>query len=168
LLLHQGEGVRGEAKLPGRLDVTQTRGLSLDMWLTLDGLAPGQVLLDTRDEQGRGVALAAGANSTVRLDLHDGKTAATWDTDPGLLRLGTLHHLVAIVDAGPKIITFVVDGVLCDGGDARQAGWGRYRGELGDVAGTGRLRVTPAVRSVRLYGRPLRSSEAIAAFHAGP
>jgi hypothetical protein len=85
---------------------------------------------------------------------------------------GRLHHVVATVDAGPRIITFVVDGVLCDGGPARRCGWGRYARDLGDVAGCGKLRVAPSLhgtlRRVRLYRRRLRTSEAVAHYHAGP
>jgi hypothetical protein len=41
------------------------------------------------------------------------------------------HHAAVItVDGGPKIITFVVDGTLCDGGEQRQFGWGRFSPDL--------------------------------------
>ena len=77
-----------------------------------------------------------------------------------------------IVDAGPKIITFVVDGVLCDGGEARPCGWGRCQGELADVSGSGKLRVSPSLggdlKGLRIYRRYLRTSEAVANYHAGP
>jgi hypothetical protein len=63
-----------------------------------------------------------------------------------------------------------VDGVLCDGGDHRQYGWGRFDAELGDVSGSGRLRLAPSMKGrlhgLRLYDRYLRTSEAIASYHA--
>jgi hypothetical protein len=88
-----------------------------------------------------------------------------------VLKPGKLHHVVAIVDGGPKVIAFVVDGALCDGGNFRQFGWGRfspnYRGPKGDAT----LRVGPKldgeVLAVRLYGRALRTSEAIGNFRHG-
>jgi hypothetical protein len=108
---------------------------------------------------------------TLQIGASDGKTKATWDCDPGLLEPGKLHHVVAVVDAGPKIISFVVDGILCDGGDTRQYGWGRFEGELGDVRGSGKLRLAPKLdgqlKRVRVYNRYLRTSEAVAHFHAG-
>jgi len=67
-----------------------------------------------------------------------------------------------------SLISFVVDGRLCDGGDARQQGWTRYQGDLGGVAGSGALRVGPPVKSLRVYGRYLRTSEAVANYHGGP
>jgi hypothetical protein len=77
-----------------------------------------------------------------------------------------------IVDQGPQIISFVVDGLFCDGGDARHYGWGRYPDPLGDVSGTGELRLAPSLhgelKRLRVYRRYLRTSEAIANFHAGP
>ena len=84
---------------------------------------------------------------------------------------GQWQHVVAIVDTGPGVISFVVDGVLCDGGDARSNGWGRIAAELRDVSGTGAVRLPPGRRGelgrLRIYGRYLRTSEALANFHAG-
>jgi hypothetical protein len=36
------------------------------------------------------------------------------------------------------------------------------------VSGAGKVRVAAAVRRLRLYNRPLRTSEAVAHYHAGP
>jgi hypothetical protein len=107
-------------------------------------------------------------NSALRLELSDGQAEAAWETDPGLLRVGVMQHIVAIVDAGPRVIRFVVDGRLCDGGDARQFGWGRYEEPLADVSGSRALRAAPPVKRLRIYGRYLRTSEAVGNFHAGP
>jgi hypothetical protein len=82
-----------------------------------------------------------------------------------------LHHIVAIVEGGPKIIMFVVDGVLCDGGEDRQFGWGRFDAGLTDLGGTLPLHVPSslkgAVKSLRIYARPLRVSEAVSNYRAG-
>jgi hypothetical protein len=61
----------------------------------------------------------------------------------------------------------VVDGVLCDGGDQRQFGWGRFSPHLRTPAGSPLLTIAPAVKSLRLYGRALRTSEAVGNFRAG-
>ena len=71
------------------------------------------------------------------------------------------------VDGGPKIITFMVDGVLCDGGDQRQFGWGRYSPTLRTPNGAEMLKIAPAIRSVRIYNRALRTSEAGGNYRAG-
>jgi hypothetical protein len=142
-------------------------GFSLDLWLRLDSLAPGQAILDSRDTAGTGLWLLTSEAGTLRLTLNDGRQASSWDSDRGVFTSGKLHHVVITVDGGPKIITFVVDGVLGDGGEDRQFGWGRFSPTLRAPNGAGTLRIAPAVRSLRLYNRALRTSEAIGNFHAG-
>jgi len=160
-----------EVELASSLDLEETGGMTLDFWIRPDDLSAGQVILDSRDSQGRGIALVTTAEGTLRLELHDGPREAAWDCDPGVLTAGKLHHVAVIVDAGPKIISFIVDGVLCDGGEARQYGWDRYSQASGSVNGSGKLRIAPRFRGqlvrLRIYERYLRTSEAIANFHAG-
>ena len=165
------EGLQaGAAAIPRPLDLRQTGGLAIDMWVQLDGLVAGQTILGTRTPDGKGFALSATAQGTIQIELNDGVTQARWDCDPGVLVPGKLQHVVANVDAAAQIITFVVDGTLCDGGEARPLGWHRYRGSLGDVSGEGTLRVAPAwqgrLKRLRLYNRFLRTSEAVAHFYA--
>jgi hypothetical protein len=88
-----------------------------------------------------------------------------------MLKEGRLHHLVVNVDGGPKIITFVVDGILNDGGDYRQFGWGRFSPNLYGINGANLLRVGPnlegSILSIRLYDRYLTTSQAIGNYRAG-
>ncbi len=145
-------------------------GFTLDLALRLDGLAPGQVLVDSRDSTGKGFALSTGPAGTVVLDLHDGRTHNRWDSDPGLLAAGREHHVVAIVDGGPKLILFVIDGQLNDGGPHRQFGWGRFSPWLREVNGAEVLTIAPNLRGalthLRLYTRALRVSEAVGNWRA--
>ncbi|OPZ81869.1 MAG: hypothetical protein BWY76_02891 [bacterium ADurb.Bin429] len=141
-------------------------GFSLDLWLELPSLAPGQVLLDTRVHWGQGLCLRAAENSTVEIVLNDGRQECRWTSDPGLLVAGARHHLAVIVDGGPKIISIVIDGLLNDGGEARQFGWGRFSPTLREANGAATLRIAPAVRHLRLYNRPLRTSEAVGNWRA--
>jgi len=60
-----------------------------------------------------------------------------------------------------------VDGVLCDGGEQRQFGWGRFSPTLRTPNGAATLKIAPAVKSLRIYSRALRTSEAVGSFHAG-
>ena len=140
-------------------------GFTLDLWLKLDELSPGQLILDSRDRAGKGIALTTTHRGTLQISMSDGKSVSSWDCDVDLLRAGQRHHVVVIVDGGPKIITFVVDGVLCDGGTTRQFGWGRFDANQLDVNGAGKLTVAPSIKgeleSLRLYNRYLRTSEAI-------
>jgi len=146
-------------------------GLALVLWVTFESLSPAQVLLDSRTGSGQGLCLQTTPRGTVEIVLHDGRSESRWDCDPGLLHTGRPHHIVANVDGGPKIITFLVDGKLCDGGEARQFGWGRFNPNLRDLNGSKMLRIGPSLKGrvlrLRLYNRYLRTSEAVAHYRAG-
>ena len=140
-------------------------GFSLDVWV--DSTAPGQVLADNRTPEGKGFALVMIPGGAVELILNDGRSESRWACDPGMITAGKRHHIAAIVDGGPKIITFVIDGVLNDGGDDRQFGWGRFNPNLMSANGADNLHVGASVKGLRLYNRALRTSEAVAAFRQG-
>ncbi len=142
-------------------------GFSLDLWLTLDALTPGQALLDNRDAEGKGLLVATAENGALKITLSDGRTECAWSSDQRLLTAGKPHHAVITVDGGPKIITFVVDGTLCDGGEERQFGWGRFSSLLRTPSGSPTLAISPVVRSLRLYNRAIRTSEAVGNYKAG-
>ena len=142
-------------------------GFSLDFWLLLESSAVGRVLLDTRLENGQGLMVHYTGHGQLEIVLNDGRSENRWDCDPGTVGVGKLHHVAIIVDGGPKIISFVVDGRLCDGGEFRQYGWGRFSPYLREANGGERLVVDGAVQSLRIYGRALRIAEAIAHFRAG-
>ncbi|MBI5394656.1 MAG: hypothetical protein HZA91_05090 [Verrucomicrobia bacterium] len=142
-------------------------GFSLDFWLKAESLKTNLNLLDSRDANGKGILVSTTTTGAVRIILNDGRSESSWNSDKGLLKPDTLHHVVITVDGGPKIITFVVDGVLCDGGDDRQFGWGRFSPNLRTPTGAATLKIAPAVSSLRIYNRTLRTSEAIGNFRAG-
>ncbi len=139
-------------------------GLTLEFWGRLE---PGQILLDNRTPDGRGFKVWATEERSVEIVLGDGRTENRWASDPGTIEAGRLQHVAIIVDGGPRIITFVVDGKLNDGGESRQFGWGRFHPNLQNVNGTPKLRIGKGVKRLRVYDRYLRTSEAIGAFRAG-
>ena len=142
------------------------QGFSLDLLLTLDTLKDGHILLDNRTEDGRGFCLYLSGRETVEILLNDGCSASHWNSDPGAIQPGRRHHLVVTVDGGPKIITFIIDGVLGDGGSSRQFGWGRFSHDLKSANGETELRISHRIQSLRIYPRPLRTSEAVLNFNA--
>jgi hypothetical protein len=153
--------------MPRLPDLAAAGGVTIDFVVVLAEPAKGQVILDSRDDRGKGVALTATGDGTIRIQLSDGKESAAWECDRGLIGAGKRHHVAVIVDGGPKIITFVVDGRLDDGGESRQHGWGRFSGRLGDVNGSPEARILPlmlagpGLRELRIYDRYLRTSEAV-------
>ena len=124
-------------------------------------------MLDSTDCFGRGIRLNAEPDGSVSLLMSDGKTHCAWASDRGLLRADRPTHVAGIVDGGPKIIMFVVDGVLCDGGEQRQFGWGRYSPHLTGVAGSANMFIDPSVLELRIYDRALQISEAVGNSRAG-
>jgi hypothetical protein len=137
------------------------------LWLRLATLTGGQILLDNRDSAGKGLLVTTTVGGTLGLVLNDGRQEIAWESDRGVVKAAHLQHVVITVDGGPKIITFIVDGVLCDGGDERQFGWGRFSPTLRTPNGAAMLKVAPVVRALRIYSRALRTSEAVGNFHAG-
>lgn len=160
-----------ELDMPRLPDLSKGGGFSIDCWLTLpEKPVPGQVVLDSRSPDGKGLALSVGENDTLVLTLCDGSYRAQWDTDAGVLLPGQKHHVVFTVDGGPRIITAVVDGTLCDGGEQRQYGWGRFARQMADVTGGSKLKhiqSNVAIDRLRIYNRPLMTSEAVANHRAG-
>jgi hypothetical protein len=154
----------------GTLDLRA--GFSIELWLRLESLRPGQVVLTNRASDGRGLTLRTAVEGALDLTVADRRSTSCWRSDRERLRPGILHHVVVTVDGGPKVITFVIDGVLCDGGDDRQFGWGRYNPNLRSVRGAPTLKLGPSMdgelQVVRIYGRPLLTSEAIGRYRAGP
>jgi len=176
----------------GTRDLRQ--GFSVELWFRLDLLKPGQILLDNRSANGQGFCLRTTDRGTIEIVLNDGRTENRWDCDPGIVQVGKTHHLVAVIDGGPRIISFIVDGQFNDGGAFRQFGWGHYSPNLREVNAspvpapgmsderepterpshkgrTQMLRIGPdlegKILSVRLYGRYLTTSEAIGNYRAG-
>ena len=172
------------AKLPAAFDLEATAttgGFAVETWVKFADLAGGQTLFDSRDAAGNGFAVRTTDRGTVELALRGAfggpgrenlvLTETSWDCDPGLLRPGAWHHLVALVDGGAHIISFVVDGQLGDGGSSRPFGWAKFSRDLRMVPTTKSLRLAPALHGelggVRIYNRRLTTSEAVGNWRAG-
>lgn len=158
--------------LPNLMEATNgsSNGFSIGFWFELNSLKPGQRILDSRGEAGKGIFVTTGLNGSIIINLNDGRTANHWQSDEGMIQPDQLHHVGITVDGGPKIITFVVDGKVNDGGDKRQFGWGRFSPYLSDV-NAGMLQIGPEIdgelKQLRIYNRYLLNSELIANHQAG-
>jgi hypothetical protein len=150
-------------------------GFTIDFWLRLRELSPGQTVLDARTPEGKGIAITMSDHYTLKLTLNDGAREAMWDSDPGFhpgtLKVGAWQHIAFVVDGGPKIITVMVDGVLNDGGPVREYGWGRFQPDLHDVNGAAAARAGAGLfgelKLLRIYDRYLRTSELMGNWRAG-
>lgn len=141
-------------------------GLSVDIVFTLESLAPGQVLMESG-----GITLETGEKNDICIRLDDGiHPVQSWSSDSGLIKPDSRHHVTFIVDGRADIISVLVDGVLCDGGEARKYGWKKFSPELRAVCQRAPVTIAPrldgTVHSVRLYDRALLTSEAVGNYNA--
>lgn len=146
-------------------------GFSIDLWVAFDSLDAGQILLENCTPAGEGFILQTTQWGSVELVLNDGRTENRWDCGPGLLSDGKFHHICVIVDGGPNIISFMIDGEFCDGGQYRQFGWGRFSSHLRGANGDKSLRIghefDGQIEAVRIYNRALRTYEVTGNYQAG-
>ncbi|MEI6520876.1 MAG: sialidase family protein [bacterium] len=139
-------------------------GIAIEMVINLPEISPDIILLDNRDETGRGFTLRTVSNGALELYLSDGQTENIWKSD-AVLKPNQQQHVVVNIDGGPRIITFIIDGRFCDGGDTRQFGWGRFSPYMRHINTAENIRIAAEILSLRIYGRVLCTSEAIMRYH---
>jgi len=121
-LVYESSGplATGDAFPLPQLPSLESGGFTLELWIRLENVTPGQVLLDSFGRRQRGFRVLTASNEALRLDLHDGRarrwlevvdgadpsrgvrsmSAWNWPTDDGVIQAGKLHHVVFIVDGG--------------------------------------------------------------------
>lgn len=154
------ESMPGPVPMPSLPNLTTGGGFAIECWVRFENMDPGQILLDSRTSADQGLVLQTSDRGAVEVVLNDGQVTSRWESDPDL-QAGRDHHIVVNVDGGPGIVTFIIDGRLCDGGQHRQFGWGRLDSKLRHANGAATLRLSDVVRSLRIYARYLRTSEAV-------
>ena len=147
-----------------RQDLRQ--GFSLEVLLALPQPGLPKTLLNALAPDGSGIRLSLQEDNSISIYMNDGQTASVWSSTPPASTGSSKLHVMVIVDGGPKIISFVLDGRLDDGGDIRQFGWGRFSPMLENVNGRNIARLDPSVLGIRIYQRALRVSEAIGNYRA--
>lgn len=146
---------------------TATReGFTIDLSFSCPVWTPDAILLSNLDTRRRGFEIRTTLDKRLEIVLSDGRSESRWISDTGWFRPGALHHAAFIVDGGPRIISIVTDGQLSDGGEDRQFGWGRFSPHLTHVNGAPTFQAHSNVSLLRIYGRALRTSEAIGNFRA--
>ncbi len=135
-------------------------GVAIELILNLPDTMSEKILLDNIDATGHGFCLRTKHGGILELYISDGQTINIWESD-AVLKAGKEHHVVVNIDGGPHIISYIIDGHFCDGGDARQFGWGRFSPYIRHINGTENLKISVDVRGLRIYGRVLRTSETI-------
>lgn len=170
-----------EISFPNLGNLYKGAGFSLEFKCTPERLNKDQVLLDTRRKktegfgpsakyEGNGIKISIIKTGSLEFVMDDGRTPLIWSIDPGTINLKTVNHIVINVDAKAKILTFVINGILWDGGD-RPFGYARFNPFMWDINGEESICFSPGFRgkveAFRVYNRCLFTSEAIGNYKSG-
>jgi hypothetical protein len=161
----------GQLKTPRNIKGSYSDGFTIDLNLVLATLSPGQLLLSSKDKNGKQVELKTGDFGAIEISLSDGERSDSWTSDPGFVKATGLEYSVSvIVDNGPRIIQFVIDGTVNNGRNIREFGWGRFVADMKNFnfenIETGKLygesvNIKGKISELRLYNRPLMNTEII-------
>ncbi|MDR3261393.1 MAG: exo-alpha-sialidase [Tannerella sp.] len=153
---------------------------SLELVLKTGTLDTDQLILDTRIKEttgvnnnakyaGNGIVLTLKKEGAIEILMDDGRSPLLWRSDLGSIKPNSNHHVVVTIDANVKILTFVVDGILCDGGE-RPWGFARFNPYTFDINGENEVAFSNEFKgmiyTLRVYNRALYTSEAIANYHS--
>jgi hypothetical protein len=134
-------------------------GFCVDILLRI-GSAPS-ALLENRALNGSGFGLEWTAKRTLRLRMCDGQTEAGWESDPVPEGLEQARFTIN-VDGGSHTICIYRDGLIDDGGEQRQFGWGRFSPYFRNTYAGEELHLSSgdtAIRSLKCFDRVLTSAE---------
>lgn len=152
-----------DPKSPTFASMRLDNAFTLEFWCHADPSAC--VLLDSRDSTGKGILVVQTADGRIKITLNDEMTENSWDSD-AVLSHGP-HHIGIVVDSGPRIISFVIDGRFCDGDGKRMFGFGRFSGYLRNVNTDVPAVLSRDVMLLNIYDRALMTSELIGNYRAG-
>ncbi len=98
-------------------------GWTCEAWLPAQA-EPPFIVAQAQDGAGS-MALFLDSDGSLGLTLADGDQEVTVRSQPQALSAGKPHHLAVIVDLGPGIVRWIVDGQVLDGGESLARGWSR-------------------------------------------
>jgi hypothetical protein len=158
-------------KLPPVVSADRGEGFTATVRLkqNLD-MPKGTILIDSRDKDGKGFCMETSDYYSVKFSISDGSKTSEWVSDMNILQIRsyTQQEITVIADFKAKVIMFVADGVLSDGGNYRPFGWGRIDKDMKDVS-TQWLRIDKnrkTITGVQYFQRPLMVTEVIGNYRA--
>jgi hypothetical protein len=163
--------MKDSVKLPMIQPVDQGDGFTVTVRLKLNlDMAKGTILIDSRDENEKGFWMETGDYYSVKFSISDGNKTSEWVSDMNILQVRSHmeQEVTVIADFRAKIIMFVADGVLSDGGNYRAFGWGRIDKDMKDVS-TEWLKIDKSRKTmtgVQFFDRPLMVTEAVGNYRA--
>lgn len=94
--------------------------------------------------------------------MGDGRRVAQFFSDKQPLKNGGIHKIGISVDAGPRVVSILVDSNICDGGDERQFGFGWFDRSMMNANGEEYIKICSGVSNLRISNKFLTNSEIIA------
>lgn len=171
------EWEESEIPLPGPLEVPSIPegsfedGFTLDFRLILVNLTPGQLIMSSKDKNGKRIELKTGDFGAIEITMSDGEHTDSWSSDPGLVKASGIEHCISVtVDNGPRIIQFVINGTVNNGRDVRLFGWGRYIVNMKNFhfntiemhkMAKDEVYIDSKITNLRIYSQPLMNTEII-------
>jgi hypothetical protein len=132
------------------------KGLTLEFELDAD--CPDEaVLLDSTDHEGAGIRITR-HRGKILFSMSDGEKTTSFKSDESLME-NSANHVAVVIDGGPSIAYFVINGIFNDGGEKRIRGWERYDPNIGDVMGREDFYIDGSISVIRVYKRPLMTVE---------
>jgi hypothetical protein len=146
-------------------------GISVDLWLDFHSIpnAPTE-LVSMELTSGVPASLSVRSDGGLTLKLQCGAQTQEILTESRVVTNGR-HHVAVILEGGPGLALFVVDGRLLDGGTELQQGWHRIQSDLPLPNAGLSVRTFPnesvRIQALRFYARPILVSEIIGNHRAG-
>lgn len=116
------------------------------------------IVLDGMSPDSRGIRLSITENKCLELLMSDGQTEQCISSEPCLN--DSKNHVVVNIDGGPHIVSFIVNGHFCDGGEHRQFGWQRFSPYFRHVNWSEKWEVSHVSR-LNVYDHILMTAEGI-------
>ena len=127
-----------------------------------------------------GIRLGFASHGGLELDLLATSSSAQMNISQtimmgaacaGLLTPSMEHTIGVVVDCAPQLVTFFVDGLVCDGGGISKFGWFWTTPGMGRLLGDSSIDIAPDFTGGTLveggiYFRALFASELVGAYRA--
>jgi hypothetical protein len=147
-------------KIPENIIPKDGDGFTIQLLLDTKKLKHG-IIIDGRDHLKQGLYLEYTQDNTIRIYINDGQRCSIWDSD----RITTdVAHITVIVDGASGIISFVINGLFCDGGEERDYGFGRIDPDMKNISGKGCFTCNndiSGIKLIRFYNRYILTNEAV-------
>ncbi len=120
-----------------------------------------ELLFSNMNENSKGLKAVYNSETTrIEFTLGDGHCISRFDSEKGILKPNTTHDAAIIIDGGPHVIEFVIDGQLCTADD-RMFGFGRFNPFTQDINGKPELEIGSSVKNLKFYDGLLRVSDIV-------